>query len=122
MPSFAGMYAVSHHQEASYTSTKMSSRAELVMFRHQTLGSPPKSTLLKAIANFQLKSFPGFRYELTQKHLPPSMATDKRCMIRTRKGMRLTRNNQKLIIDAHLAVDNMSPPQQICTAIDHEMF
>jgi hypothetical protein len=30
--------------------------------------------------------------------------------------------NQKLISDARLAVDDMNPPQQICTALDHEMF
>ena len=38
---------------------KTSSRAELAMFYRQILCSPPKTTLLKAIQNKQLKTFPG---------------------------------------------------------------
>ena len=61
---------MNHLQEASYSSTETSSKAELAMFHHQTLGSPPKSTLLKAITGFQLKLFPGLTYDLIQKNLP----------------------------------------------------
>jgi hypothetical protein len=68
---------MNHLQEASFSGTKSSSKEELAMFHQQTLGSPPKSMLLKAIANFQLKSFPGLTYDLIQKHLSPSTTTDK---------------------------------------------
>ena len=67
-------YSVMNHlQEASYSSNESSSKAELTMFHQQTLGPPPKSTLLQAIANNKLKSFHG--------------ETDKGHMIRTRKGL-----------------------------------
>ena len=36
--------------------------------------------------------------------------------------MQSTRSQRKEILDARLAVDDMNPPQQICTAIDNEMF
>ena len=47
-------------QEWGYSIVKTSTMAELAMYHHQTLCSPPKLTLLRAIANQQLKSFPGF--------------------------------------------------------------
>ena len=50
---------VSASQERGYSIIKTSTLAELAIYHHQTLCLPPKSTLLKAIANFQLKSFPG---------------------------------------------------------------
>jgi len=71
-----------------------SSQEELEMYYHQCLGSPPKSTMLKALRNKagedQLKSFPGLTYELISKHLPPSPATDKGHMACTRQGVRST--------------------------------
>ena len=96
--------------------------AELAMYHHQTLCSPPKSTLLRAIANEQLKPFPGLSYKLINKHLPPSSASGKGHMVRTRKNLQSTRSQRKDIFDARLAVDDMNPPHQICTAIDNEMF
>jgi hypothetical protein len=62
------------------------SQEELAMYYHQCLCSPPKSAMLKAIRNGQLKSFPGLTYELISKHLPESAATEKGHMIRTRQG------------------------------------
>ena len=51
-----------------------SSQAELSMYHHQSLGSPPKSTLLHAIKRYPdlYSTFPGLNYELISKHLPPS--------------------------------------------------
>ena len=43
-------------------------------------------------------------------------------MVQTRKNFRSTRSQQKDILDARLAVDDMNPPHQICTAIDNEIF
>ena len=62
-----------------------SSPADLAQYLHQILCSPPKSTLLKAIRNIQFRSIPGLAYELINDHLPPSAATEKGHMIRTRQ-------------------------------------
>ena len=43
-------------------------------------------------------------------------------MIITRQGARSTRSNHQEVKDARAQVDNMSPPEQVCTAIDDEMF
>ena len=103
-----------------------SSPEELAMYFHQCLGSPPKSTLLKALRNKagknQLKSFPGLTFDLISKHLPPSSATDKGHMVRTRQGVRSTRSNRQDVIDARLSVDDMNPPEQVCSAFDDEIF
>ena len=98
-----------------------SSMEELAMYHHQILGSPPPSTLLKAIRNYQLESFPGLTYELISKNLPPATATDKGHMVRTRQGARSTRNNRQQVLDARLQVDDMNPPQQACNAEDDTM-
>ena len=87
-----------------------SSQAELALFYHQVLSSPPKTTLLKAIKNKQLKSFPGLTYELINKYLPDSCpVTEKGHMTRRRAGTQSSRNNQQEIIDARKEVDNMNP-------------
>ena len=99
-----------------------SSQEELAMYYHQCLCSPPKSSMLKAIRNNQLASFPGLTYELISKHLPPSSATEKGHMVRTRQGARSTRSNQKEILDARKSVDDMHPQEQICNTSEDEMF
>ena len=99
-----------------------SSQEELAMYYHQCLCSPPKSSMLKAIRNNQLASFPGLTYELISKYLPPSSATDKGHMVRTRQGARSTRSNQKEILDARKSVDDMHPKEQIYNASEDEMF
>ena len=70
-----------------HTSTK----AEMVQFYHQSLFSPPVVTLLKAVNNEQLDSFPGLIPSLL-KHLPPSTATAKGHMHKNRKGLMSTRS------------------------------
>ena len=109
-------------QEISANIIPTSTKQELAMYLHQCLCSPPKSALLKAICNKQLDSIPGLTYDLIAKHLPPSTATGKVHMIRTRQVARSTRRNHKVVKDARAQVDNMSPPEQVCTAIDNEMF
>ena len=78
--------------------------------------------LLRAIANNQLDSFPGLTYDLINKHLPPSTATEKGHMIRTRQGLRSTRANREDILDTRKLIDDMNPTEHICTAVDDEMF
>ena len=67
--------------EHAATTIQTSTKSELTMYYHQSLCLPPKTTLLKAIKNWQLRSFPGLTYELIDKHLPPSTATGKGHMI-----------------------------------------
>ena len=66
--------------------------------------------------------FPGLDRGLITKHLPPSTATAKGHMTRTRKGLRSTQDNRSEILDARAIVNDMTPVQQMCTAIDDEMY
>ena len=104
------------------TSYPSSEPASLAMYLHQMLCSPPRIALLKAIRNHQLDSIPGLTYDLIATHLPPSTATEKGHMIRTRQGLRSSRSQRQDTLDARKLVDDMQPPQQICSAIDNEMF
>jgi len=79
--------------------------------------------MLKAIRNGQLASFPGLTYEIISKHLLPSIGTDKGHMVRTRhQGARSTRSQRQDILDARKSVDEMHPPEQVCTAINSKMI
>ena len=51
-------------KEVLHNLIKISTATEIAMFYCQVLCSPPKSTLLKAIKNKQLVTFPGLTYEL----------------------------------------------------------
>ena len=101
---------------AHVTSTK----SEMVQFYHQALFSPPAITLLKAIKNKQLESFPGLVPSLL-KHLPPSTATAKGHMKKNPKGLRSTRTDTQARKDAHLDILDMNPPQKICAAHEHNV-
>ena len=52
-----------------------STKADLAGFIHACLFSPSPSTLLQAIQNGHLTTFPGLYAELINKHLPKSLAT-----------------------------------------------
>ncbi len=99
-----------------HTSTK----AEMVQFYHQSLFSPPVVTLLKAVNNEQLDSFPGLIPSLL-KHLPPSTATAKGHMHKNRKGLMSTRSTAQATKDARLDLADMNPPQQVCSAQEHNV-
>ena len=58
-----------------------SSKPILAMYHHQTLGSPPVTTIVKAYRNNQLITFPGLDSTIILRHLPPSRATSKGHMI-----------------------------------------
>ena len=92
-----------------------STKAATAQFYHQSLFSPPATTLLKAINNNQLDSFPGLVPSLL-KHLPPSTATAKGHMHKNRKGIRSTRKNPQEAKDARMDLADMNPPQQMCNA------
>ena len=116
------MMSTTGTKEMIFNLIKTSDPVELAMFYHQVLCSPPKSTLMKAIKNGQLRTFPGLTYELIRDYLPESTATDKGHMIRKRSGVQSTRNQRQEILDARKQVDDMNPPQEAFTAIDDEMF
>ncbi len=92
------------------------------MFYHQCLCSPPKSTLLKALKNSQLKSFSGLTYELIAKCLPLSTATKKGYLVQKWQGVQSIWSNFKAILDAQLEVHDMNPDKHVCSAEDSEMF
>merc|ERR1712155_37074 len=110
------------HQHAAFSMVPTSSRAQLAMFHHETLGSCSESTLLKAIRNHQLRTFPGLTTKLISKHLLPSKATAKGHLVRTRQGVQSMRSQRQEIIDARLEVDDMNPPQEACASDENEMF
>ena len=95
-----------------------STRANLAQYYHQCLCSPPPSTLLKAINNGQLKTFPGLTADLVRRHLPPSTATAKGHMQRVRQGLRSTRSNTSALQDARAQVDDMGPTEEVCATQD----
>ena len=61
------------------TPTPTCSQAELAMYHHQSLGSPQKDTLLRALREHptQFETFPGLTYKLIRTNLPSSEATEK---------------------------------------------
>ena len=99
-----------------------SSKPVLEMYHHQTLGSPPVPTIVKACRKNQLNTFPGLDSKLILCHLPSSRATSKGHMILPRSGIQSTRNNRAEILYARLQVDDMNPPQQICNSKKNEIF
>ena len=69
----------------------MTSKEALIRYLHQCLFSPTKKTLVKAIENNQLTTWPGLTAEAVRKHLPDSApAADKGHMKRQHKGIRYT--------------------------------
>ena len=86
-----------YQEEHSRTHTannvyQMTSKEEVIKFLHQCLFCPTKSTLLKAIMNNQLTTWPGLTAEAVEKYLPESCpATDKGHMKIQQKGIRSTK-------------------------------
>ena len=60
-----------------------SSREQLAIYHHTSLGSPAPSTLLRTILRGHLTTFPGLTMQLISKHPPNSIATT--LAIKTRK-------------------------------------
>jgi hypothetical protein len=92
-PEFANLATtVPNSTEAAYNVHALTSKAALIKFLHQCLLSPPKTTLLKAVENNQLPTWPGLTTAAIKKYLPEtSPATDKGHMKRQRKGLRSTK-------------------------------
>ena len=114
--------ATSFFQNFAANLIPTSNKEELVRYYHQCLCSPPKSMMLKALRKGWLKTLPGLTYKLVSRYLPASSASDKGHLIRTRKGARSTRSMQQAIVDARENVDDMDPTEQICPALEDQMF
>ena len=66
----------------------MTSKEALIRYPHQCLFIPTKRTLVKAIENKQLTTWPVLTTKAVQKHIPKSSpATNRRKMTRQRKGI-----------------------------------
>ena len=66
---------------------KNQTKADLATFLHGALFSPSPSTLLKAIKNNNLTTWPGLTEEIIKKHLPPSNATAKGHLNQEQQGL-----------------------------------
>ena len=92
---------------------QMMSKEELIRYLHQCLFCPPKLTLLKAIKNNQLATWPGLTTEAVQKYLPESFpATDKGHMKIQRKGIRPTADKIKDSLEQIETARCMNPPEE----------
>ena len=88
---------------------QMTSKAALIKYLHQCLFCPPKLTLLKAIRNNQLTTWPGLTTEAVEIYLPNhAPAIDKRHMRRQRKGLQSTTIKESLETIEHNR--DMTPP------------
>jgi hypothetical protein len=74
-------------------------KAALIQYLHQALFSPTESTLLHAIRNNQLRTWPVLTLHAVRKYLPETSAqTDKDHMKRQQQGIRSTKENQTLMM------------------------
>ena len=83
------------------------------MYIHHCLFSPPVTTLVKAIDNNQLLSFPVSRRDVV-KYLPPSSATIKGHLNRVPKNFRSTTKQEKEIT----LEEDLHPPQEVNAACE----
>jgi hypothetical protein len=94
--------------------------AAVIPFLHKALFSPSTSTLLKAINNNQLTTWPGMTTENVTKHLPKSIATTLGHQDQTRKNAQSTQPKPQLDLESEQEPDPTSHPQrthQVFTAI-----
>ena len=109
----APQHEPAHIQQANNMVTTLSttSNEELAKYHHQSMGLPPTSSLLRVLIKHprELMAFPGLTRDLLNKFPPLSTATATGHMIRTRKGLRSTKNLQQDIEDARAQVDDMAP-------------
>ena len=72
----------------------MTSKAALIKYLRECLFCPAKKTLLKAIKNNQLVTWPGLTAAAVEKYLPDhAPAIGKGHMRRQRKGIQSTKEN-----------------------------
>jgi hypothetical protein len=84
--------------------------ADVIQFLHKALFSPYTSTLLKAINNNQLTTWPGMTTENVIKHLPKSIATTLGHQDQTRKNARSTQPKPPIETESEQEPDPTSLP------------
>ena len=90
----------------------MTSKESLIKFLHQSLFSPPKSTLIKALDNNQFPTWPGFTSAAVKKYLPESSpATDKGHMKRHKQGIRSTKPKLQANLERIETERDINPPR-----------
>ena len=80
--------------------------------------------MLNAVKNHpsELMSMPSMDKDLITKYLEPSTATAKGHMVRVRKHIRYTHSNRPAKFYARQEIDDLAPVQQMCSAIENEIF
>jgi hypothetical protein len=91
--------------------------ADLIKFLHKALFSPSTSTLLHAIKNNQLTTWPGMTAENVSKHLPKSVATTLGHQDQTRKNVKSTKPTTTNLAEPDTTLDPESPNQRT-----HQVF
>ena len=84
--------------------------AETVLFWHAALGSPPASTLIRALAAGFLRTIPGLTLDLVRRNPPNTLATGKGHLSQTRKGLRSTRRQSSSAGHSALSSTSADPP------------
>ena len=98
--------------ECAANAYTLTSKQQLIQYLHQCLFCPPKLTLLKAIKNNQLTTWPGLTAQAVTKYLPETCpATDKGHMKRHRKGIRSTTDKLDRVEQQRILDTDMHPPQ-----------
>lgn len=94
--------------EAAMNVYELPSTKEVIRFLHAALGFPTKATLLTAIRNGNLVTFPGLTADNVNKHFPESDETQKGHMKQARQGVRSTKVIDE---DAMLEADTDHKPK-----------
>lgn len=91
------------------------STADLITYHHITLGSVAPPTLIQAIKNGYLTTFPGLTVQAVQKYLPKSIIYYMSHIHKIRKNTRSTRKEtiEDLMTTPDANFDALPPPRQI---------
>lgn len=102
-----GLWTVPLAEEKAMNVYELPSTKEVIRFGHAALGFPTKASLLNAIRNKNLITFPGMTADNVNKFFPESDETQKGHMKQTRQGVRSTKVVDE---DAMLEADMLATP------------
>ena len=103
-----GLWTVPFAEEKAFNIYELPSTKEVIRFGHAALGFPTKPTLLEAIRNKNLVTFPGMSAENVNKFFPDSDETQKGHMKQSRQGVRSTK-----VIDEDAMLEAETHPKPI---------
>ena len=86
-------------------------RSDLAKYHYESLGSPAPSTLLPAIKNGFLKTFPGLTEELIKKHLPKSIESSLGHLNQSKQGTQSTLPKTVTFDDIKIEEDDFILPK-----------